>query len=122
MRKSLSKGRTGQKIDDPYRQDLEGILEFTTFEEAEKTIRKLEKLCRKYANSSDKKGVGYCRDIALLGRRRAEFISRNKRVDLHKRLQKREISEWFRVWLETPDLFEDWLEMRKLTEAFKKLV
>ncbi len=109
------------EMEQPYCDDLKGILEFSDFAAAENTIRKLEILCRKYQKSSDKKGVVYCRSIALLGRRRAEVISRNSRVSLSKRLQKREIAEWFRVWLETPDLFSDWLAMRKEAEDFKKL-
>ena len=31
-----------------------------------------------------------------------------------------EISEWFRVWLETPNLFNQWLELRRSSEAFKE--
>jgi hypothetical protein len=113
--------RTSIDIEEPYGSELEGILQFSTFEEAEKTIRDLEKICRKYAASRDKKGMEYCRKIALLGRGRAELISRNHRVSALKRRQKKEISEWFRLWLETPDLFDDWLKMRKLTEEFRTL-
>ena len=108
-------------IEEPYKGEFEGILQFSTFEETEKTIRTLQNLCRKYAELSDKKGMEYCRRVALLGRRRAELISRNHRVSLLKRRQKKEISEWFRLWLETPDLFDDWLKMRKLTEEYKTL-
>jgi len=106
----------------PYCDDLKGILAFSDFVEAEKTIRILEKLCRKYRKASDKKGVEYCRRIALLGRSRAAQISRNSKVSLQKRLEKREIAEWFRIWLETPSIFEDWLSMRKQTEEFRKLL
>jgi len=113
--------RTPKDIEDPYRSELEGILQFSTFSETEKTIRNLEKLCRKYAEASDKKGMAYCREIAVLGRHRAELISRNRRVSTLKRRQKREISEWFRLWLETPGLFDDWLKMRKLTEEYRIL-
>jgi hypothetical protein len=65
--------------------------------------------------------VEYCRRLALLGRRRAEFIGRNRRVGLQKRLQKMEISAWFRLWLESPELFEDWLALRKRTPEFNRL-
>ena len=110
------------ELEPPYREALTGILAFSTFAEAEETLRRLENLCRKYRSVRDKKGVEHCRRIALLGRRRAEFISRNKRVCLQKRLQKEEIANWFRIWLETPALFEDWLSMRKGTEEFKRLL
>ncbi|MDM7997578.1 MAG: hypothetical protein QUT30_18045 [Acidobacteriota bacterium] len=64
----------------------------------------------------------YCRRIAALGRQRAELISRNHRVRREKRLQKQEIAAWFKVWLETPDIFADWLALRKNTEEFQKLL
>lgn len=114
--------RDALKLEEPYLQALTDILAFSTFAEAEETIRKLENLCLKYRALSDKKGVEYCRQIALLGRRRAELISRNQKVSPKKRLQKQEIANWFRIWLETPGLFADWLAMRKGTEEFKRLL
>jgi hypothetical protein len=108
-------------IEPQYREALTGILVFATFEEAEETLRTLENLRRKYRAASDKKGVEHCRRIARLGRRRAELIGRNRKVGLQKRLQKQEMANWFRIWLETPDIFEAWLSMRKNTEEFKKL-
>ncbi len=110
------------KLDPPYREAFEGILQFSTFAEAEETILRLENLCQQYRSASDKKGMEYCRQIAALGRRRAALISRNPRVRREKRLQKQEIAEWFKIWLETPDIFGDWLALRKNTEEFQKLL
>jgi hypothetical protein len=110
------------KIEEPYCEALSGILSFSSFADTERTLIRLENLCRNYEAASDKKGVGYCRRIAFLGRRRAELISRNTRVRLQKRLQKQEVATWFRIWLETPDIFNDWLSMRKKTEGFKELL
>jgi hypothetical protein len=109
------------EADASYRDDLAGILSFATFAEAEKTLSSLQNLCLKYRALSDKKGVEYCRQVASLGRKRAELISRNRRVSLPKRLQKQEIATWFKIWLETPAIFDDWLLMRKNTEEFRKL-
>jgi hypothetical protein len=110
------------EIESPYREVLTGILAFSTFAEVEETLRKLQVLFQQYQSVGDKKGMEYCRQIAVLGRRRAEFISRNKKVRLQKRLQKKEMANWFGVWTETPVLFEDWLLLRKRTEEFKKLL
>jgi hypothetical protein len=109
------------EIEPPYSETLSGVLAFSTFIEAEQTLKTLEILCRKYEAVSDKKGVEYCRQIAVLGRRRAELISRNKRVRMDKRLQKKEIAAWFSIWLETPDIFDDWLSLRKSTEEFRSI-
>jgi len=114
--------RLAPEIEMPYREALAGILSFSSFAAAEETLKRLENLCRKYRSASDKKGVEYCRRIAFLGRHRAELIGRNKRVSLPKRLQKQEIAAWFKIWLETPTIFENWLEMRKSTEEFKALM
>jgi len=97
-------------------------LSFSSFADAEETIKRLDNLCRQYRSVSDKKGVDYCRQIASMGRRRAELISRNKRVNPQKRLQKQEIANWFKIWLETPDIFPDWLEMRKKADEFQRLL
>ncbi len=111
----------GLRFDPPYDQVFTGLLSFSEFLDAEQTLRKLEILRQRFHSAGDKKGVDYCRRLAMLGRRRAGFISRNPRVSLRKRLQKKELEFWFRVWLETPEIFEDWLALRKRSEDFKKL-
>jgi len=113
--------RISIELESPYRETFEGVLSFSSFVEAERTIRQLQILCENYRTAGDGKGVEYCRQIALLGRHRAELISRNKRVRMEKRLQKQEMANWFRVWLETPELFDDWLALRKSTEEFQRL-
>ncbi len=109
------------QFDPPYDSILGGILAFRTLVETEDTIRRLEKLRQCFLASSDKKGVEYCRQVGALGRRRAELIARNRRVAAEKRSQKQEAALWFRIWLETPDLFEDWLSLRRKTGEFLKL-
>jgi len=58
-------------------------------------------------------------NVARLGKRRAEMISRNNKVEVHKRAEKVEIASWFRIWLETPDTFFDWLDVRKQSPEFR---
>jgi len=48
---------------------------------------------------------GECPMSARLGKRRAEMIARNRKVEPQKRAEKGEMSNWFRIWLETPDAF-----------------
>src|SRR5687767_13109423 len=105
----MPRNAIASSIPPPYSEVLDGILSFTDFSRTEDTLRRLEDLRQRFHSAGDKKGIEYCRLIARLGRRRAELIGRNVRVNTNKRLQKREISTWFAIWLETPDLFEDWL-------------
>jgi hypothetical protein len=117
----MPRSKAKLRIDPPYDRQLQGILAFASFSDAETTLRRLEKLRHEYSSTGDKKGVEHCRRIALQGRRRAELIGRNKKVRLQKRLHKLEIAAWFRVWLETPELFEDWLALRKGTTEYQRL-
>jgi hypothetical protein len=110
------------EIEPPYREALAGILSFSSFAAAEETLQHLDQLYRTYRSVSDRKGVDYCRRLAFLGRRRAELIARNKRVGQSKRLHKLEIATWFRIWLENPAIFQDWLALRKNTREFKSLL
>ena len=61
-------------------------------------------------------------EVARMGRRRAEMIARNHKVEPEKRAEKEEIMQWFKVWLETPDAFFDWLEVRKVFAGFPEAV
>jgi hypothetical protein len=58
--------------------------------------------------------------VARLGKRRAEMIARNPKVEAHKRAEKVEIASWFRIWLEQPDAFFDWLDLRKQAPEFRQ--
>ncbi len=108
-------------FDPPYDSLLSGMLSFGTLAETEETLHRLEDLRQRFLAANDKKGVRYCRQLGLLGRTRATMISRNRRVNPLKRLAKTEAAMWFRIWLETPELFSDWLQLRKMSEEFRKL-
>jgi len=47
------------------------------------------------------------------------MIARNAKVEAVKRAEKGEIADWFRIWLETPDAFFDWLDVRKKSPEFQ---
>lgn len=108
-------------MDAPYDRLLKGVLSFADFKAAEACLKRLENLRNSFRSASDMKGVGYCHEIALTGCRRAELIAGNRRVCRQKRLQKREIANWFRIWMETPEIFADWLALRKQTVEFQRL-
>lgn len=103
-----------------YEEEFTDLLRFSTLGEAEMCLVRLDELLRKFLAESEKSAAERVREIARLGRRRAEMISRNHKVDAQKRLEKEEVAHWFAIWLETPDAFFDWLEVRKQSPAFRK--
>jgi hypothetical protein len=103
-----------------YEEEFHDLLHFSTLEEAEVCIMRLDELLRKFRLENERAAAERVLDVARLGRRRAEMIARNHRVDPLKRIEKEEILNWFKVWLETPDAFFDWLELRKQAPEFRK--
>ena len=103
-----------------YEEQFRDLLHFATLEEAEMCLVRLDELLRKFRAEGEKAAAERVLEVARLGRRRAEMIARNRRVEPAKRAEKQEIVSWFRIWLETPDAFFDWLDLRKQSPEFQQ--
>lgn len=103
-----------------YEEEFEDLLHFSTFEEAEMCLVRLDELLRKFTAEGERAAAARVFEVAQLGRRRAEMIARNHKVDARKRAEKEEMARWFGVWLEQPDAFFDWLEIRKQAPEFQE--
>ena len=108
-----------EEAEEQYEEEFEDLLHFKTLEDAEVSIMRLDELMRKFREQGEHAAVERVLNVARLGKRRAEMISRNHKVEPHKRDEKVEIADWFRIWLETPDAFFDWLDVRKQSPEFK---
>jgi hypothetical protein len=102
-----------------YEEEFSDLLHFSTLDEAEMCIIRLDELLRKFLAEEERAAAERVREVARLGRRRAEMIARNHKVDAAKRAEKEEIAQWFEIWLNTPDTFFDWLEVRKQSPDFQ---
>jgi hypothetical protein len=108
-----------EEAEDQYEEEFEDLLHFKTLEDAEVSIMRLDELMRKFQTHGEHAAVERVLNVARLGKRRAEMISRNPKVEPPKRAEKEEIGNWFRIWLETPDVFFDWLDVRKQSAEFR---
>jgi len=108
-----------EEAEEQYEEEFEDLLHFKTLEDAEVSIMRLDELMRKFRAHDEHAAVERVLNIARLGKRRAEMIAHNHKVEPHKRAEKEEIASWFRIWLETPDAFFDWLDVRKQSPDFK---
>jgi hypothetical protein len=89
-------------------------------EEAGVLISKMEKLRQEFERDDDDTGLEELRTLAVDARQRAEATGKNRKLDESLRLEQSEIAEWLKVWLQTPTLFENWLELRRRSEEFRK--
>lgn len=108
-----------EEAEDQYEEEFEDLLHFKTLQDAEVSVMRLDELLRKFRAQGEMAAVDRVLNVGRLGKRRAEMISRNQKVEAPKRAEKEEIANWFRIWLETPDAFFDWLDVRKQSPEFQ---
>jgi hypothetical protein len=108
-----------EEAEEQYEEEFEDLLHFKTLEDAEVSVMRLDELMRKFRAHGELAAVERVLNVARLGKRRAEMIARNRKVESQKRVEKEEIANWFRIWLETPDAFFDWLDVRKQSPEFR---
>jgi len=108
-----------EEAEEQYEEEFEDLLHFKTLEDAEVSVMRLDELMRKFRAHGEHAAVERVLNVARLGKRRAEMIARNHKVEAHKRAEQEEIASWFRIWLETPDAFFAWLDVRKQSPEFR---
>ena len=111
------------KIETDNRQ-LKGLDELLTasplqFKRAEVLIKKLEKLRRRAETSGDQAALHQVRTLAVNGRQQAELLAKDRKLTQEERAKQAEIVEWLKVWIQTPSLFADWLELRRRSAEFQ---
>jgi len=98
-------------------------LNFSDFSSAFESVVKLEEK-RLQLQIGDKatgaRGLRELRDIVTAARQDLLLQARSKILDSSAREQLKEISEWLTVWLQAPELFSDWLDLRRRSPEYKK--
>jgi hypothetical protein len=106
-------------------RQLKGLDELLTagplqLKKAEALIKKLEKLRQRGETSGDRAALRQVQTIAVSARQHAELLAKDRRLNQHERAEQSEIVEWLKVWIQTPVLFADWLELRRRSPEFQK--
>jgi hypothetical protein len=104
-----------------YENAFARLLENDDLAEAEKSIRGIDELYRKFKQAGDRAGVRFAFEAARTARQNAIELSQLPDLSSAQRREQAEIAQWFAVWLQTPDLFADWVGLRKSSAEFKKL-
>jgi hypothetical protein len=83
---------------------------------AETLVKKLDGL----RLGDDKQAGREALRLAVSGRQLAELLTKDPKLDKLQRAEQAEIAEWLTVWIQTPGLFADWLELRRRSPEFQK--
>ena len=104
--------------DRPYEAALRSVLDITDLRTALVSLRNLENLRRKYKSDGDREGLRLVRETAIGGKDLARETAARERVDPAIRRLNAEIAEWFTIWLQSPEVFENWVELRRRSPDF----
>ena len=104
--------------DRPYDGALRNVVRIDDLKSTLTSIRNLENLRRKYAKENDKQGLRLVREIAIRGKQTAAETAEKKGLDETTRFVNAEIAQWFTVWLQTPQVFENWVTLRQRSPDF----
>jgi len=107
-----------RRLESPYDAMFRNILKFADFKQTLISIRRLENLRRKFTMENDREGLRLMRETAIKGKHRAQMIANNEKVSDEKRAEKQEIAEWFTLWLQNPEIFENWITLRQNSPDF----
>ena len=94
--------------------------DFSSLEAAAASLRKIDDLRKEAEVESNQQSLQQVREVVIQASQDARLLARSKIVAEPDRAVAKEVAEWIRIWLEQPDLFEDWLSLRQLSPEFRK--
>ena len=106
-----------RRLNSPYDAMFRNLVRFSTFDEAESSLRNLENLRKKLDSDGDAEGLRRVRDAALSAKEEARRLAAETPRD---RKFFEEISEWFTIWMQAPEVFEPWVRARRGSALFAR--
>jgi len=107
-----------RSADTAYDAALRNAIDLTGPDAAHRSIKRLESLRQKYVADNDKEGLRLIRERAIAARADAEKRMSDRRISTAERAGYTEASEWLGIWLASPEIFENWVEVRRSSKNF----
>ena len=96
----------------PFAQPYCGIRQHS-FEELEQSLREMLEAYTNAVAARDRQRARYCRKQVIAAKDRARFQALSPKTAPEKAAEKGEMVQWMLVWLEIPEVFPSWVEVRK---------
>src|ERR1035438_5969857 len=84
-----------------------------SFADLERDLREILAIYSEAMRAGDRQRARYCRRQAIAAKDRARLVARSPKTSPEKKAQKDEMAQWMLVWLENPEVFPAWVEIRK---------
>jgi len=85
------------------------FLESSDLAEAENSILEIDGLYRRFKKAGDDTGMRFAFEAARTAKQNAIELSQLSQLSAARRREQAEIAQWFTIWLQTPDLFPEWV-------------
>jgi hypothetical protein len=96
----------------PFEQPFAGVHQHT-LEDLEQSLVDILKVYSEALGEGKRERARYCRRQVIGAKDRARFLAQNPGTAAEKRALKEEMVQWMLVWLENPEVFPAWVEVRK---------
>lgn len=106
--------------DRPFEPAFRNILNIADLPEAAASLRRLENLRRKYVADQNKEGLRLVREKGQQGRAEALGRVSDQRLEDDERAKYAEIAEWLTLWMQSPEMFETWIDLRLSSADFRE--
>lgn len=109
-----------RRLDDPYQPMFRNLIKLRNLDDAEASLRRLENLRRKFANEKDRIGTGRLLELARRAKQRLLTTVNNPRTGEERRRECAEMAEWLTIWLNQPEVFDTWLDLRRRSPDYQE--
>ncbi len=94
----------------PYSAEFRNILNLEGLSKTLSSIRYLDNLRRKFTTDGDKEGLRLIRERVI--------AAKKEKLGEENSPENREIAQWLTIWLQTPEVFENWIILRRKSADF----
>src|SRR5215203_1514398 len=102
----------------PYDAAFANLIEVGDLRATLRSIGQMENLRRKLETETDREGLRLLRKKVIAEKESKLAISKKRGGSMEVRLQAAEIAEWLTLWLQSPQLFDTWIKMRRESADF----
>ena len=107
--------------DRPHEAEFRNLFKTDDLDALGRSIKHANNLRAKFLAAGDKDGLRLLRDEAIEVKAALQKAARDKTLDARRRRLSAEMAEWLTIWLQSPELFNNWVKLRKSSADYKKL-
>lgn len=108
-----------RRTDNPFEHFFKTIFTTTDLEGVLNSIRRIDDLRRRLESEKEKETLRALQNAAIAAKERCRASASNRAFEARIRDEAEEAAQWISIWLESPDVFEHWISLRKASDDYR---